>query len=209
MTEERKSYVIVLDTETNGLEAQNFYGGVNHGICQISYKVLHDGIESTTIPTQTVFIKPYYESPYGETTEAYKINQISKSVIDGGVRIQTVVDDLIFLSKMLTQITTYSNGNVRTILPTIVCHNVEFDKKFLIEAFKYCLVEDIETYFNFFCTQQFAMLKWEIDGQSLIKCCERVGIKVKGAHSASGDVEMTKQLYKYFIHGIEPVKNNQ
>lgn len=126
--------VLVFDTETNGLPENKFESVFNVNkfpyIMQISY-ILYDDESFKIIKIGNKYVKNVEIKQ-----ESFKINKISKTMIDSGENIKNVLTDFI---------------NVVKECDILVAHNYNFDKKIVMVE---CVRNNIFYKFNYILKQK-------------------------------------------------------
>lgn len=194
----------VLDCETGGLDCKE------HQITQIAIVVLHH-TTLEEIARWNTYIKPYGGLSVSQI--ALDKTTVTREDIAKGMDVKDVckrIKDIMYMKEVRAQ---KSGQWAHFHMPQIVGHNVSFDIAFIKEAFIHAgmpntfneIFSNNNGECNYLDTQKMAKLKWDgnwppNDNRSLQLgvCCERMGIKLIGAHGAVEDTQATAELFRAF-----------
>jgi len=206
-----KNRHIVLDVETGGLN------NLKHPITQLALQVINNE-NLKILSTYDTFVKPYYISEAGGklgyeiTAEALKRTQVTMTQINGGILYSVLIKKLI---EIFTENT--NRGGRFSYKPILVGHNITFDTgmlEILFALFNKDLYDYIEKYV---VDTMYEMQRLEGHIRSkedkvkfdLVNCCERMGIKLKGAHGAPADVAATGKLFIAITKRMQNKQNGE
>lgn len=196
----QKSYYIIYDTETGGLDK------TKNPITQFACIVI-DPKTLKEVDRLEMFIKSYNNLTI--TTEALEHTMVTMSDIKSGVSVEDFVNVLIEFFE-LYRVKTRSKEAGR-LVP--IGHNIPFDNGFLDYAFNLCKKNFYNyIYENFIDTYTLAKMTWGIKGDeklTLGACCERAKIGLNDAHGAMNDVEATTDLFRWFTKKLRNDKNEK
>lgn len=193
---EFKANILVLDTETGGLDCKKT-ALVEIACCPFNSQTLENVKEF-----ESLVIAPY-DSSKEYTEGALKANGITMSQIKNGRESKQVFDEL------CAYLNSLKIGREKPILSG---HNLKFDIGFLNEFFDF----HKKNFFDF-VNQDFQMdtLWWsrikflESTNFKLGTCCENCGIELIDAHRALTDTRSNRDLIKDFIRSLRSDKRGE
>ncbi len=174
-------YYFVFDLETGGLDE------TKNPICQIAMIILDSNL--VKLETFCSYVNNYDNLKY--TSEAMRINNITKEQVKSGISARALKKKIIELSSKYIDIFEK---------PILVGHNIDmFDIKFLKYLF---LRKDNNDIYDFFQTKTYDTLKlsrerWKNSPNDLQSVCNRLYIILENAHDALGDTVATVKVFRY------------
>jgi DNA polymerase III epsilon subunit-like protein len=208
---------IVMDLETGGMNPRK------HPICSIALIVLNNDLEEQE--KYSAFIKPY-NSELIYTEEAYEVHGLTKEFLEkDGKDIKVVFKEICAIFKK------YKHYFYK---PILVGHNLskfdiggginnmipgknDFLGGFLSYMWEEMFKDNIYNYVeNFifdtlfyakFCLKDAQENDIDVSDIKLVTLCELFGIQASDAHDASNDVEMNKELFKFFMNYLKGNKD--
>lgn len=202
-----KNNYITLDVETGGKFAtKDQKTGEHNGITQIALRVI-DPIKFRLIHSYDAFVKPYD----GHTIhpDALKYTHVTMKDINNGIDVNVLTKNLVECFKIANKTGKYASA------PIMIGHNLDFDKGFLEYLFGrknknlYDFVQPFYYDTLWLCksTEAGQLKSDDVSRYTLTSCCERFGISLKNAHSATGDVQVTEQLFIKLLKRLQQVGN--
>lgn len=190
-----KNNYITIDVETGGkFPIKDPTTGEHNGITQIALRVI-DPVKFKLLHSYDAFVKPYDGTTIHP--KALQYTRVSMKDINNGIDVNVLTKQLVECFKIANK-----TGRAESA-PILVGHNLEFDKGFLEYLFTrknkslYDFVQQIYYDTMWLCrSAEVGQLKSDdVSRYTLAACCERFGINLKNAHSATGDVLVTEQLF--------------
>lgn len=167
--------IAIIDIETSGFSQKT------NAICQIAGIVVTNRFE--IVATIDNYIKPYGKV---YTQKAFEINNLSEEFLNEfGEMFGAVIND--FISFL------YENN-----ITTIVGHNFDFDKRFILEA----LPQNSRLYFDNITIVDTYKRNWPsfLKNRRLETICKYYNIPYIGKHNAMQDCESTLSLFRMLIN---------
>lgn len=189
----RKEYImklICIDTETTGVDVSK------HGICTLAAIVYIGGKEVDCLELK---LNPRtYNRPVEINPQALEVNGLTEAELDSYSPSATAFCDFItFLEK-------YINRYDKSDKFEVMGYNSQFDTAFIRAWFLDNNHYYYGSYFKNYDLDVFALVKWVnfmdsgfgvgLSNLKLTTVCEKLGIELKGAHTALADIRATVQL---------------
>jgi len=196
-----KANLGIIDVETGGLDPNK------NPITQVALDII-TAVDFNSILTFDTFVKPYNNLEI--TPKALEASRVSMKEINNGVDKVVLMRELINVFKKGNK-----SGKDQTKL-ILVGHNTGFDMGMLEYFFKY-MNKNLYDYVSRSFLDTMLLLKLMEAGQlkstenqkyNLTACCERMGIKLHGAHGAAADVNATKQLLIKILNNLRHGNTN-
>jgi len=115
---------------------------------------------------------------------AYAVNRITSEMVKNAPLFSEVIDKVLeFLSDAV-----------------IVCHNVNFDLKFLREEFSILNIPQPEN--HYICTLKIARRYFSFPSNSLQVIADYLGVRQRRRHRALEDAYTTREIFKYYFKNL-------
>lgn len=194
---EFKANILVLDTETGGLDCKKT--PIIEIACCPFYSQTLDNVKEF----ESLIIAPY-DTTKEYTEGALRANGITMNQIENGIDSKAVIE------KICEYLSSLKIGREKPILSG---HNLKFDIGFLVEFFdfhKKNFLDFINPDFQIDTLWWSRMKFIESTNYKLGTCCENVGIELNdGAHRAIHDTRANRDLVKDFIRSLRSDKRGE